>query len=131
MYFGGELSDAETVQLARLPHIPLAGRDALPQALAVLLRAIPLLLNAGVNELKQLCLSSNCRLFSANAEELRNNVDLSPSSGSLRISMGINSRNFVDSQGLSAVRLLHVDEGCRLWLLITQSSFQFTTKPRF
>jgi glycosyltransferase involved in cell wall biosynthesis len=99
-----DLSDADTVRLARVLIIPWAGRDSLPRALQALQRQIPLLVNAGAQELKELCLASNAGLFYTNPEELRECLGLLLSNESLRVAMGINGRKFVESYQMNTVQ---------------------------
>jgi hypothetical protein len=82
----------------------LPGRDSLPLALHALQRQIPLLVHAGAHELKELCLASNAGLFYANPEELRECLGLLVTDASLRISLGLNGRKFVESYKMTAVQ---------------------------
>jgi glycosyltransferase involved in cell wall biosynthesis len=92
-----DLSDAETIRLARLLLIPSAGLDSLARALQALRWQIPILVDEGAPELKELCLASNAGLFYADPQELQECLKLLLSNEPLRKAMAINGEKFVKS----------------------------------
>jgi len=94
-----DLSTEDVYNAAKLLLIPDAGPAAFRHALEAFRRRIPILVAAGIPELRELCVISNGGLFYSDAKELQASVALLLSDERLRTALARNAKTFVESYG--------------------------------